>query len=751
MRIAIISTGIVNINTFLKNQIKLLINQYNASITIITNTGANEELYKELKNLNVKIINISLERKPNIFIDMLTLFNLAILLKKSNFDMTITITPKAGFLGTLASFLKRIPNRIHIFTGQVWVNKKGLLRFLLKIADKIIYILSTKTLIDSKSQKDFLLKEKVLNNMHSDVILNGSICGVDVNKFKPNPSLKKQTRKEININDDDIVLLFVGRLNKDKGVFDLLDAFNSLSKKFDNIKLLMVGSDEEKFFDYLIKNYPNLKERVVIKNFTLQTQKYYICSDIFIMPSYREGFGLASIEASSCGLPVIASNIYGLIDSVKDGINGFLHEPGEKKKLESLVIKLIDNKNYITDLGSNGRKLAIEKYSQDKVIDFFCDYVVDIHNNLIKDNFFICGTSSHSMHNFRGDLITDLKKNDLNIIGFGSDTTNEDIEEIKKLKINYHDYSIDNTSINPFKDLLSFINLSYHFINYKPKYTMCYTIKAVIIFGLLKKIFRIRNKSFALITGVGNVFVSQNELLKNFVKIFYRISLQSYDKVFFQNNDDKLFFLNENLINTEKSTDTFRGSGVNVERFNSRNYPEKITFALASRMIKNKGINEFCEVAKRLSKKFSNIEFIICGDFTKSPYSLDKNKTLNLFKESNIQYFGWIKYMEKFYEKTSVYVLPSIREGTPRTVLEAMAMNRPIITNDVPGCRDTIIDGYNGFLTKLGNINDLEDKFKIFISNPNLIQEMGNNSRIRVANFYDVRKINRQMIDSMIN
>ena len=149
MKIAIISSGIVSINTFLKEQIKFLVNKYNAKITIITNVGSNEELYPELKNLNIKIINISFKRKPNIFIDILTLLHLAILLKKSNFDMTITITPKAGFLGTLASFIKRIPIRIHIFTGQVWVNKRGFLRFFLKLADKIIYRLSTKTLIDS--------------------------------------------------------------------------------------------------------------------------------------------------------------------------------------------------------------------------------------------------------------------------------------------------------------------------------------------------------------------------------------------------------------------------------------------------------------------------------------------------------------------------------------------------------------------------------------------------------------------------
>ena len=147
----------------------------------------------------------------------------------------------------------------------------------------------------------------------------------------------------------------------------------------------------------------------------------------------------------------------------------------------------------------------------------------------------------------------------------------------------------------------------------------------------------------------------------------------------------------------------------------------------------------------------SNLEFLICGDFTKSPYSLDKKKTLNLFKESNIKYFGWIKYMEEFYEKTSVYVLPSTREGTPRTVLEAMSMNRPIITNNVPGCRDTVKDGYNGFLTNLHDINDLEDKFKIFISNPDLIKKMGANSRTRAIDLYDVKKINSEMIKSMIN
>lgn len=751
MKIAIISTGIVSINTFLKEQIKFLVNKYNAKITIITNVGSNEELYPELKNLNIKIINISFKRKPNIFIDILTLLHLAILLKKSNFDMTITITPKAGFLGTLASFIKRIPIRIHIFTGQVWVNKRGFLRFFLKLADKIIYRLSTKTLIDSKSQKDFLLTEKVIENINSDVIFNGSICGVDIDSFKPSAEIKQKTRKEINIKDDDFVLLYVGRLNKDKGVFDLLKAFDSLSKKFQNIKLLMVGSDEEKFYEYLLKNHQNLKDKVIIKNFTLDTRKYYICSDIFIMPSYREGFGLASIEASSCGLPVIASNIYGLIDSVTDGVNGFLHATGEPIKIELLVTKLINNRDQILNLGTNGRNLVIEKFSQKKVINFFCNYINNIYENFQRENFFICGTSSHSIYNFRGDLILELKKNNFNIIGFGSDPTQEDLIEINKLNIDYHNYSIDNTSINPFKDLLSFTNLLYHFVYYKPKYTICYTIKAVIIFGLLKKLFKSKNKCYALITGVGNVFVSQNEILKNFVKIFYRLSLKSYDKIFFQNNDDKIFFLDQKLINHRKPTRIFRGSGVNVERFNFNDYPKKITFSLASRMIKNKGIFEFCEVAKRLNKKFSNLNFIICGDFTDSPYSLDKKKTLKLFNESNIQYYGWIKYMQTFYEKTSVYVLPSVREGTPRTVLEAMAMRRPIITNDVPGCRDAVLNGYNGFLSELGNINDLENKFKLFISNPNLIKELGTNSRKRVTELYDVKKINHQMISSVIN
>lgn len=751
MKIAIISSGIVNINTFLKEQIKVLISNYNAKITLITNTDVNANLYKELKSLDIDIINISFERKPNIFVDVFTLINLTLILKKSNFDMTITITPKAGFLGTLASFIKRIPIRIHIFTGQVWVNKKGILRFFLKLADKIIFKLSTKSLVDSSSQKDFLLKEKVLGKIDSDVILNGSICGVDITKFKPDYYIKKETRKEINIKESDIILLFVGRLNKEKGVFDLLSAFNSLSKKFDNLKLLMVGSDEEQFSKFLMEKYPNLKEKVFVRNFTLETRKYYICSDIFIMPSYREGFGLASIEASSCGLPVIASKIYGLIDSIQDGVNGYLHMPGEEKKIEQLVTKLITEKDSINKLGYNGRNLVINKFSQENVVNFFCKYLSEIYKNIQKDNIFICGTSSHSIYNFRGDLILDLKKKNFNIIGFGSDTSNEDEDEIKKLKISYHDYSIDNTSINPFKDLLPFINLFYHFIRYKPKYSICYTIKAVIIFGLLKNIFKLNNKSFALITGVGNVFVSKNEILKNFVKIFYRFSLKSYDKVFFQNDDDKLFFINQKLIDNEKPTNTFRGSGVNIDRFKTDFYPEKITFSLASRMIENKGIIEFCEVAKKLSKEFLHINFLICGDFTNSPYSLNKEQTLKLFSECNIQYCGWIKYMEEFYKKTSVYVLPSIREGTPRTVLEAMSMNRPIITNNVPGCKETVVDGYNGFLTKLGDINDLEKKFKLFISNPNLIEKMGANSRKRVEDLYDVKKINQQMIDSLLN
>ena len=197
-------------------------------------------------------------------------------------------------------------------------------RLFLKLLDKIIVTLNTNILVDSFSQQDFLIKENVLSKDLSIVLGSGSISGVDVNRFHPSKIHRNLIRKQLNIKDDCVIFLFVGRLKKEKGIFELIEAFKNVSEQHNDVVLLIVGPDEEGLEQELISRLETCKEFVRFIDFTKEPEQYMAASDVFVLPSYREGFGSVIIEAASCGLPSIGSNIYGLSDAIKDEETGFL-------------------------------------------------------------------------------------------------------------------------------------------------------------------------------------------------------------------------------------------------------------------------------------------------------------------------------------------------------------------------------------------------------------------------------------------
>lgn len=253
---------------------------------------------------------------------------------KNRPDIVLTLTPKGGLLGITTSFFLFVKKRIHYYTGQVWITKKGLLKKLLKFIDQIISKMSTEVLTDSKSQKKFLQYENIVNKDYIKVLANGSICGVNTSRFYPNIKYRLETRKYHNISSDSIILLFLGRLNEDKGILDLVEAFNNILKKSNkSLFLFLVGPDEQNIKYEIKKIYKKILKKIIFIKFTSQPEKYMAAADIFCMPSYREGFGLAALEASACTLPVVASKIYGLTDAVEENKTGLFHEVKNKKKL----------------------------------------------------------------------------------------------------------------------------------------------------------------------------------------------------------------------------------------------------------------------------------------------------------------------------------------------------------------------------------------------------------------------------------
>lgn len=356
-KICIVVSTSMTVKAFLIKHIEKLSEKFN--VTVVTNSDIDLKLEY---NINCKTQKIGIDRKINLMSDIKNILSLYSFFKKEKFDLVLSVTPKAGLLTSIASFLCRTKIRLHFFTGQVWVTKKGLFRALLKNIDKLIATLNTNSLIDSPSQRNFLISENVVKQNKSKVLLSGSISGVDVDKFKANIDKKNELKVKYSLNNE-IVFMFIGRLNIDKGVLDLVSVFEKLFLNHDNIKLFLIGPDEENIEEKISDFLKN--DNVIRIDYVSNPQEILNISDVLVLPSYREGFGTIVIESAAMGIPCIASDIYGLKDAVVDNKTGYLHEV---KNLDSMYNKyefIITNRDKINELGNNAKDRVMKEFKDD--------------------------------------------------------------------------------------------------------------------------------------------------------------------------------------------------------------------------------------------------------------------------------------------------------------------------------------------------------------------------------------------------
>lgn len=362
--------------------------------------------------------------------------------------------------------------------------------------------------------------------------------------------------------------------------------------------------------------------------------------------------------------------------------------------------------------------------------------------------FILISPKNRTIYNFRGDLIKELKSKGYEVIVTGPN--NDGIDKIEELGVRFEKIQLDKTGINVVADLKYTIKLWKLFKNEKPDVTLGYTIKPVIYGSIAARLAGVK-KINSMITGVGYVFTAQTfkaKIIRFFASILYKLGLASSTNVIFQNRDDMNEFLERGLVK-EKKCHLVNGSGVNMLRFKPVNYPDTITFFMLSRILRSKGIREYLEAAKNVKSKYPNVHFILLGAVENMQDSLTMDDLKLYIDQGVIEYFGETNDVSQYYAQSSVYVLPSYREGTPRTVLEAMAMARPIITTDAPGCRETVIDGENGFLVTVKNTKEIEEKMIWFIENPEKISEMGKASLDLCKKKFDVNKVNQDMLKHM--
>lgn len=266
-----------------------------------------------------------------------------------------------------AAYVARVPVRVHCFTGQVWVTRRGPMRWLLKAADKFIVALATDVLVDSPSQQDFLIEQGVLTVNESLVLGAGSICGVNTQRFCPNEGVRRAVRIELGTSLDALVCLYLGRLNKDKGVMDLALAFAQVAAKHPKAELWVVGPDEADWFEQMQALLGNALGQVKRVGFTPKPERFMQAADLFCLPSHREGFGSSVIEAAACGVPALASRIYGLTDAVAEGETGWMHEAGNVLDLSGKLDDLLDNPNELVSKGQAAQIYAKTEFAEEMI------------------------------------------------------------------------------------------------------------------------------------------------------------------------------------------------------------------------------------------------------------------------------------------------------------------------------------------------------------------------------------------------
>ena len=360
-KIIIVVTVPVVLETWLKGQAKFLSGFY--EVEIITANSHTITSIEEYENVSIKTMDFN--RQINFFKDMKVLMQLFFYFIKKRPLMVYTLTPKAGLLGMISSWMATVPHRVHCVVGLPHLEATGKRKSILTVTEQITYLFSSKIYCNSLNLK------KVVANMTSkpvDVIGNGSVNGVDTEVFKDIFTMEEKNSilNRLDFTKDDFIITFVGRIVKDKGIDELVNTFTKLSLKYPHLKLLLIGDYKNESDPISKTGTRTIETHKDIKYLEFQEDvgEYMAISSLFVLPSYREGLPNVLIEAGSYGVPLVGTNINGCNEIIQNDLNGALVNKKDEKDLLNAIEKFITDEEYYKFIKSNVRKSIVNRYDQ---------------------------------------------------------------------------------------------------------------------------------------------------------------------------------------------------------------------------------------------------------------------------------------------------------------------------------------------------------------------------------------------------
>lgn len=366
----------------------------------------------------------------------------------------------------------------------------------------------------------------------------------------------------------------------------------------------------------------------------------------------------------------------------------------------------------------------------------------------------VLSSLAYSLTNFRGALLREMKANGHRVLAVAPDA-NELVErELNTSGIGFRVIPMQRTGTSVMQDLKLLFAYVRLMIVEKPDLVLAYTQKPIIYGGIAARLVCVP-RFFALMSGLGYVYSEHSQHrrgLRQAVSFLYRQAVRRARAVFVFNGDDRQDMIDHGIVTPRQNVVQVAGSGVDIERFAGVPLPRTgMRFLLVGRLMRDKGIYEFAEAAKQIKREHPECEFIVLGHYEHdNPTGIDENECLRLARQYPVRFIPGTNDVRPYLASCSVFVLPSYyREGLPRTIIEAMATGRAIVTTDMPGCREPVIEGENGFLVPPRDVAGLKAALQRFIDTPTLATTMGARSRDLAEKIYDVRKVNHQLLDEM--
>jgi glycosyltransferase involved in cell wall biosynthesis len=370
-RMCVLAATPLTIHFFFKPHLRELARHFEVALACNPRSDA----YLPPLDLPLRELALPMERKIAPWRDLQVLVALCRLFACERFDIVVSVVPKAGLLGMLAAWLLRVPRRVHIFQGEVWASRRGPMRWLLKSLDGLTARLATHVLAVSESEKIFLEQQGVAPVGKVQVLGMGSICGVDTGRFRPDLTARVHLRTELSIPEHAVLCVFLGRLTADKGVLELAQAFAQCAKTYPSLWLLIVGPDEEDMQARLRELVPpELASRMRIRPFVNEPQQMLAAADFLCLPSYREGFGMAILEAAAVGIPAIGSRIYGISDAIEEGRTGLLVPARDAAALSAAISRWCEQPQERQSYGVAAQDRVMTRFEQKNVVDGYVEY-----------------------------------------------------------------------------------------------------------------------------------------------------------------------------------------------------------------------------------------------------------------------------------------------------------------------------------------------------------------------------------------